>query len=135
MPSGAVAKRLLLGAGLGLVVLLIVGFIFGAVGSAIFGTDRFLDEPEIHLPPQPVFPASSRADFLGVGEAEDEGGSGAFRGMCGGSFPSVSPGGCSVGSLRSSVDCERPLRSTTAPSFSCQMIATTSPSAWPARVN
>lgn len=75
MPSGALAKRLLLGAGLGLVVLLIVGFIFGAVGSAMFGTDRFLDEPQIHLPPQPVFPASSRAEFLGIAEADSEGGS------------------------------------------------------------
>jgi len=75
VPSGALAKRLLLGAGLGLVVLLIVGFIFGAVGSAMFGTDRFLDEPQIHLPPQPVFPASSRAEFLGIAEADGEGGS------------------------------------------------------------
>ena len=42
MPSGAVAKRLLLAAGLGLLVLLVVGFIFGAVGSAMFGTNQLL---------------------------------------------------------------------------------------------
>ena len=66
MPSGAVAKRLLLGAGLGLAVLMLVGFIFGAVGSAMFGTDQFLEKPEIHLAPQPVFPASTRDEHLGL---------------------------------------------------------------------
>jgi len=66
VPSGAVAKRLLLGAGLGLAVLMLVGFIFGAVGSAMFGTDQFLEKPEIHLAPQPVFPASTRDEHLGL---------------------------------------------------------------------
>ena len=66
MPSGAVAKRLLLGAGLGLAVLMLVGFIFGAVGSAMFGTDQFLEKPEIHLAPQPVFPSSTRDEHLGL---------------------------------------------------------------------
>ena len=60
MPTGALAKKLLLFIGVGLVVLLLVGFIFGAVGSAMFGTDQFLDKPEIHLPPQPIFPADVR---------------------------------------------------------------------------
>ena len=46
MPTGALAKRLLLLTGAGLVVLLLVGFIFGAVGSAMFGTDQFLEKPE-----------------------------------------------------------------------------------------
>lgn len=72
MPSGAVAKKLLLGAGLGLAVLLLVGFIFGAVGSAMFGTDQFLDKPEIHLAPQPVFPASTRDEHLGLIATGDE---------------------------------------------------------------
>ena len=44
MPSGTTAKRLLLFTGLGLVVLLVVGFVLGAVGSAMFGTDRVLGE-------------------------------------------------------------------------------------------
>ena len=75
MPTGALAKRLLLLTGSGLVLLLLVGFIFGAVGSAMFGTDQFLDKPEIHLPPQPVFPASTRDEHLGLahGEGESEG--------------------------------------------------------------
>ena len=60
MPTGALAKKLLLFTGVGLVVLLLVGFIFGAVGSAMLGTDQFLDKPEIHLPPQPIFPADVR---------------------------------------------------------------------------
>ena len=66
MPSGALARRLLLGTGLALLVLLVVGFIFGAVGSAMFGTDQLLDKPEIHLAPQPVFPASTRDKHLGL---------------------------------------------------------------------
>ena len=75
MPTSALAKRLLLVTGGGLVILLVVGFIFGAVGSAMFGTDQFLEKPEIHLPPQPIFPASTRDEHLGLvpapGETED----------------------------------------------------------------
>jgi F-type H+-transporting ATPase subunit a len=61
-----VAKKMLLLTGVGLVVLLLVGFIFGAVGSAMLGTDQFLDKPEIHLPPQPIFPADVRDEHLGL---------------------------------------------------------------------
>ena len=69
MPSGAVAKKLLLLAGLGLVVLSIVGFVVGAVGTSILkdeGSEPFITTPEIHLPPQPVFPASAREKSLGL---------------------------------------------------------------------
>lgn len=66
MPTGALAKKMLLLTGVGLVVLLLVGFIFGAVGSAMLGTDQFLDKPEIHLPPQPIFPADVRDEHLGL---------------------------------------------------------------------
>ena len=72
MPIGALAKKLLLFTGVGLVVLLLVGFIFGAVGSAMFGTDQFLDKPEIHLPPQPIFPADVRDEHLGLLQVEGE---------------------------------------------------------------
>ena len=72
MPSGVLAKRLLLATGLGLVVLMVVGFVFGAVGSAIIGTDQILDKPEIHLAPQPVFPASTRDKHLGLTAPSDE---------------------------------------------------------------
>ena len=72
MPSGAVAKKLLMATGLGLLVLLVVGVVFGAIGSEIFGTDRFLDEPEIHLAPQAVFPASTRDEQLGLIGADGE---------------------------------------------------------------
>ncbi|PKB67399.1 MAG: hypothetical protein BZY81_04515 [SAR202 cluster bacterium Io17-Chloro-G4] len=64
MPAGAGAKKLLLLAGVGLAVLMLVGFIFGAIGSAMFGTDQFLEKPEIHLSPQPVYPASTRNESL-----------------------------------------------------------------------
>jgi len=54
--------------------LLLVGFIFGAVGSAMFGTDQFLDKPEIHLPPQPIFPADVRDEHLGLLHVDGEAG-------------------------------------------------------------
>jgi len=66
VPTGAVAKKLLLLTGVGLVALLLVGFIFGAVGSAMFGWGQLLDKPEIHLPPQPIFPAEVRDEHLGL---------------------------------------------------------------------
>jgi len=72
VPTGALAKKLLLFTGVGLVVLLLVGFIFGAVGSAMLGTDQFLDKPEIHLPPQPIFPADVRDEHLGLLQVEGE---------------------------------------------------------------
>lgn len=66
MLSSPAAKRLLIAVGLVLVALLLVGFVFGAIGSAILGTQRLVPQPEIHLPPQPVFPASSREKHLGL---------------------------------------------------------------------
>ena len=78
MPTGAVAKKMLLLTGVGLVVLLLVGFIFGAVGSAMFGTDQFLDKPEIHLPPQPIFPADVRDEHLGLLDVDGEEGEAHF---------------------------------------------------------
>ncbi len=72
MPTGAVAKRLMWGAALGLVVLLIVGFVIGAIGSKMFGLgDSYLSKPEIHLPPQPIFPSSTRDYHLGLTEPAD----------------------------------------------------------------
>ena len=71
MPAGAGAKRFLMVAGLGLLVLLVVGFVFGAIGSKMFGLgDGFLSKPEIHLPPQPIFPASTRHYHLGLTDSE-----------------------------------------------------------------
>ena len=60
MPTSSLAKRLLLGAGVGLVALMLFGFIVGAVGSELFGGDRILGEPEVHLPAQAVFPEDER---------------------------------------------------------------------------
>ena len=68
MPSGAAAKRMLLLAGLVMVALLITGFVVGAIGSQMFGTPRFLDQPAIHLPPQPIFPFSSVKSSLGYSD-------------------------------------------------------------------
>jgi F-type H+-transporting ATPase subunit a len=62
----------MLGAALGLVVLLVVGFVIGAIGSKMFGLgDGYLSKPEIHLPPQPVFPSSTRDYHLGLAEPAD----------------------------------------------------------------
>ena len=71
MPAGAGAKRFLLVCGLGLLVLLVVGFVFGAIGSKMFGLgDGYLSKPEIHLAPQPIFPASTRDYHLGLTDSE-----------------------------------------------------------------
>ena len=72
MPSGAAAKRVMLLAGLVMAALLITGFVVGAIGSQMFGVPRFLDQPAIHLPPQPVFPFSTVKSSLGYGDYPDK---------------------------------------------------------------
>ena len=66
MPSGGAAKRLLIAVGIALVALVVVGFVVGGIGSAIRGQPSFVPQPEIHLPPQPVFPAFPRECHLGL---------------------------------------------------------------------
>ncbi len=64
-------KRILLLIGLISAVLLIVGFVVGAVGSRMFGIgDPFLSQPGIHLAPDPVFPAHVRESAIGYRVAE-----------------------------------------------------------------
>ena len=59
---------MLLLAGVVMAALLIAGFVVGAIGSTMFGLERpFLSQPEIHLPPQPVFPLSAVKSSLGYG--------------------------------------------------------------------
>ena len=61
------AKRLLLLAAIGLVALFLVGLVIGAIGSSFFeGKDPYVPKPEVHLPPQPIFPATTRDDTLGL---------------------------------------------------------------------
>ena len=73
MPSGALAKRLLLASGIALAVLLVVGFVLGAIGSALFGRESpYLSKPEIHLPPQTIYPASTRNQQLGLNLQEEQ---------------------------------------------------------------
>ena len=72
MPSGAAAKRVMLLAGVVMVALLIAGFVVGAIGSQMFGTPRFLAQPAIHLPPQPVFPFSAVKTSLGYSDYPKE---------------------------------------------------------------
>lgn len=66
MLAGFAAKRLLLVVGVVLVALLVFGLVRGAIGSAILKSETLIPRPEIHLPPQPVFPASSRELHLGL---------------------------------------------------------------------
>lgn len=66
MLAGAAAKRFVVVIGVVLVALLLVGLVRGAIGSAILGAESLVPQPEIHLPPQPVFPASSREKHLGL---------------------------------------------------------------------
>ena len=68
MLSGGLGKSLLLGVIVALVALLLLGFVIGGIGSAIRGQDSFVPQPAIHLPPQPVFPASKRNLHLGLTE-------------------------------------------------------------------
>ncbi len=71
MPSGAGAKRFALLAGVVMLALLIAGFVVGAIGSTMFGLERpFLAQPEIHLPPQPVFPFSAVKSSLGYADTQ-----------------------------------------------------------------
>ncbi len=64
-------KRVLLLIGIVSAVLLIVGFVVGAVGSRMFGLERpFVSQPGIHLPPDPVFPAAVRESVVGYRVAE-----------------------------------------------------------------
>ena len=75
MLAGVAAKRLLLAVGVVLVALLVVGLVRGAIGSAILKSETLIPRPEIHLPPQPVFPASSRELHLGLTSEPSEHGS------------------------------------------------------------
>lgn len=59
-------------AGLGLLALLLAGAVMGVIGQKILGLgDGYVPRPEIHLPPQPVFPASVRDRHLGLTPAKD----------------------------------------------------------------
>ena len=72
MPSGSAARNLLVLAGLGLLALLLAGAIMGVIGQKILGLgDGYVSKPEIHLPPQPIFPASVRDKHLGLTPAKD----------------------------------------------------------------
>ncbi len=64
-------KRVLLLLGIVSAVLLIVGFVVGAVGSRMFGLEKpFVSQPGIHLPPDPVFPAAVRESVVGYRVAD-----------------------------------------------------------------
>ena len=64
-------KRAFLLFGIGMAVLLVVGFVVGAIGSRMFGLESsFLSRPGIHLPPDPIFPAAVRESAVGYRVAE-----------------------------------------------------------------
>ena len=76
MPSGAGARRLLLLGGFALLALFIAGLITGAIGTAILrgeDQDPLLPEPQVHLPPQPVFPAAARSEHVFAPDKAGEG--------------------------------------------------------------
>ena len=67
MPSGTGARRLLMLGGFALLALFVAGLITGAIGTAILrGDDKdpLLPEPQVHLPPQPIFPTSARNEHV-----------------------------------------------------------------------
>ncbi len=65
MPSSPAAKKLLLVFGLVIAVLALVGLVGGGIGAAALGNSPLISRPEIHLPPQPVFPRAIREEHLG----------------------------------------------------------------------
>ncbi|MCE2404469.1 MAG: F0F1 ATP synthase subunit A [Dehalococcoidia bacterium] len=76
MPSGAGARRLLLLGGLALLALFVAGLITGAIGTAILrgeDQDPLLPQPQVHLPPQPIFPAEARSEHNFAPNKADEG--------------------------------------------------------------
>jgi F-type H+-transporting ATPase subunit a len=64
--AGGLGKSLLIAILVGLVLLLLLGFVIGGIGAKIRGESPYVPRPEIHLPPQPVFPASKRDLHLGL---------------------------------------------------------------------
>ena len=66
MPSGKEARRLLLFGGLLIFGLFILGLVIGAIGSSFVDKEGYVPKPEVHLPPQAIFPASTRNESLGV---------------------------------------------------------------------
>jgi len=71
VPSGRAARNLMVLAGIGLLALMLVGAVMGVIGQKILGLgDGYVSKPEIHLPPQPVFPASVRDNRLGLTAVE-----------------------------------------------------------------
>jgi F-type H+-transporting ATPase subunit a len=67
VPSGSGARNLLILAGIGLLALMLAGAVMGVIGQKILGLgDGYVSKPEIHLPPQPVFPAAVRDERLGL---------------------------------------------------------------------
>ena len=72
MPSSKGAKRLLLLVGIGLFALFAVGLAIGAIGSSFVDKTGYIPKPEVHLPPQPIFPASTREEHLNLGPSNSE---------------------------------------------------------------
>ncbi len=68
MPTNPAVKKLLFGTVVLLGLLAVVGIVGGAIGSSVLGRAPFISQPEIHLPPQPVFPSASRNKHLGLTE-------------------------------------------------------------------
>ena len=75
MPTNSAVKKLLFGTVVLLGLLAIVGIVGGAIGSSVLGRAPLISQPEIHLPPQPVFPSSSRDRHLGLTDTNEEHGS------------------------------------------------------------
>ncbi len=80
MASGAGARRFLLLGGLALLALFVAGLVTGAIGTAVLGgedQEPLLPQPQVHLPPQPIFPAEARNEHnFAPNKADDGHGSG-----------------------------------------------------------
>ena len=77
MPTNSAVKKLLFGTVVLLGLLAIVGIVTGAIGSSVLDRAPLISQPEIHLPPQPIFPSASRDRHLGLIDTKEEHGSSA----------------------------------------------------------
>ena len=77
MPTNSAVKKLLFGTVVLLGLLAVVGIVTGAIGSSVLDRAPLISQPEIHLPPQPIFPSASRDRHLGLIDTKEEHGSSA----------------------------------------------------------
>jgi F-type H+-transporting ATPase subunit a len=78
VPPARGARRFIILAAVVVFILFVIGLPMGAIGSSFVDKEGFLPKPEVHLPPQPIFPNDVRIEHLNLApsdqhELDDEG--------------------------------------------------------------